>query len=90
MRLSCGSGVLGCGRGFVVKEDVVDAIIEDARQSERNGQTRVVAARLDRVDRLATDTDQICEVCLAPLALGTQHAEAIVHVESLSTSDRDL
>src|SRR6188768_4055557 len=67
-------------------EHVFDREIEQFGDLESEGQRRVVAARLDRVDALSTDLEQVAQMLLAPPAIGTERAEVVVHASRRSIS----
>src|SRR6185437_6798708 len=65
--------------GSVVHENRLDRLAEQARDLERQRQAGVVLAGLDGVDALARDVEPGREVRLAPVALGAQHFQAVLH-----------
>src|SRR5688572_19687573 len=68
----------GISGGFVV-EHRLDGQVEQAGDLEGERQRRVVLAGLDGVDALAGDPQAISELALAPVALGAQDLEAVLH-----------
>ena len=62
------------------------------RQGEGGGETigeierRIVALRLERIDRLARDVDHIGEMLLGPAPLGAKHAQPALHGREVRTS----
>src|SRR5690554_5711096 len=68
------------GRSAVlVNEDLLDRKAEHLPDPERQRQTRIVLAVLDRVDRLPRNPETFREVRLRPAPLGSQHANPVLH-----------
>ena len=66
--------------GLTVRhEDLLDERVEQAGDLEGEGEARVVATGLDRVDRLARDGESLREGRLRPLALGAENVESVSH-----------
>src|SRR5687768_121429 len=63
-------------------EDRLDRQIEQLRDPEGEREAGVVATGLDRVDALARDFEPFGQVALAPVALGPEHLEAVLHLAS--------
>src|SRR5688572_9825201 len=63
-------------------EDRLDRQVEQFRDPEGEREAGVVAAGLDRVDALARDFEPFGQVALAPVALGPEHLEAVLHLAS--------
>ena len=64
-------------------EDVFNLQLKKARQAERQLQAGIITPRLYGVDRLAGDMDPGSQVCLGPVAPGTQEAQLILHSSCL-------
>src|SRR3546814_15600862 len=60
-------------------ETIFDPQLEPVGDAEGEGERRVVFPRLDRVDRLARHFEPLGEIALAPVALGAQDLEAVLH-----------
>src|SRR5512139_2669558 len=63
----------------VVMEDLLDRAAEEAGDRERQRKRRQVAARLDRVDRLARYVQLLGELALTEAALLSQRAHLVGH-----------
>src|SRR5690349_9723385 len=61
-------------------ENLLDRQIEQAGDLEGERQRRVIFSRLDRIDRLARDIEPDRQVGLAPVMLGSQYLEAVLHL----------
>src|SRR3990167_6997544 len=61
-------------------EDLLDTKLEQARDAKGEGKRRIVLARLDRVHRLAGHVEFQGKIGLAPLSLGAQNSQSVVHV----------
>src|SRR3546814_15796479 len=63
----------------ILQENIFDPQLEQVGDAEGEGERRVVFPRLDRVDRLARHFEPLGEIALAPVALGAQDLEAVLH-----------
>src|SRR3954447_16104673 len=73
----------GRGSGFMaalpVVENLLDRPLEQAGEAEGERQRRIVLPSLDRVHRLARDSEPAAKLRLAPVPLGPQHFETVLH-----------
>ena len=60
-------------------EDGLDWELEKSGEFEGEGKARVEAAGLDGVDGLSRDAELGGEIGLAPISLGSECAEGVVH-----------
>src|SRR3546814_17341346 len=64
-------------------ETIFDPQLEQVGDAEGEGERRVVFPRLDRVDRLARHFEPLGAIALAPVAIGAQELEAVLHAERI-------
>src|ERR1044072_8931625 len=64
----------------VVREDGFDRKLEERGDAEGERQARIIFAGLDGVDALPGDLQPLGEIALAPVALGAQHLESVLHL----------
>src|SRR3954454_6952261 len=60
-------------------EDLLDGLLEVARERDRQGQRRRVALLLDGVDGLARDVHRFRKRLLRELAAGAERADVVLH-----------
>jgi hypothetical protein len=60
-------------------EDRFDGPVEEAAESQREGEAGIVPAGLDAVDGLTGHSQPIRQIGLRPVSLRTQHLEAVLH-----------
>src|SRR3954454_14858993 len=73
---AAGSGVMAA---LPVVENLLDRPLEQPGEAEGERQRRIVFAGLDRVDRLARHAEPAAKLRLAPVPLGPQHFETVLH-----------
>ena len=64
---------------MLIIENLLDRKVEKAGDAEGERQRGIVLAGLDRVDCLARDVEPDGQLGLAPIPLGAQNLEAVVH-----------
>src|SRR5690606_29018798 len=71
------------GTGFrmtsILQENLFDGEAEQVGDAERQGKRWVIFARLYAVDRLARYFEAFGKIALAPVTLGAQNLEAVLH-----------
>src|SRR3954454_14782731 len=73
---AAGSGVMAA---LPVIENLLDRPLEQAGEPEGQRQRGIVFPGLDRVDRLARDSEPAAKLRLAPVPLGSQHLQTVLH-----------
>src|SRR5690606_31798151 len=64
---------------LAIVENLLDRHVEQAGDAECQRQRRIVLAGFDRVDRLARHVEAQGQLRLAPVALGAQHFQPVLH-----------
>src|SRR5206468_7665778 len=64
---------------MLIIENVLDMLVEQARELERERERGIVLAGLDRVDRLARHAEAAAKLGLAPVALGAKDFQTVLH-----------
>jgi hypothetical protein len=64
---------------FFIREDGFDGAVEEASEFEGKREAGIELAGLNGIDGLTGDFETLCEIGLAPVALGAEDTEAVLH-----------